>query len=258
MIAHERVSLIRQKVDRAKKHISDFEIARDRFLSEEPAGVASKFNPQTGEEEFYITHLPVPPIELGLIAGDAIHNLRTALDHLAYELVRANGQSPNRGTAFPIADNATLYQPMQARYAKGMSSNAISAIDATEPYGITEPDSHGNKALWWLHRLDIADKHHALFITLVGGTAMSFVVKGSVRDANFTIGNIGMAGIFKPLIEGKVFSVCQPELHQDVNFTFDVTITEPGVIENKPLLLVLNTLCNTVDNLILNFKHLLD
>lgn len=161
MTGDEKLALIRQKVHRAKKHISDFEIAREGFLGEEPAGVASKLNPQSGDEEFYITHLKIVPVEFGLMAGDAIHNLRAALDHLAWQLVLANNETPTVRTCFPITDTATTHQSGAKRPVDGMADAAIDAINAAEPY------KGGNDALWLLHRLDIADKHHALLTTVV-------------------------------------------------------------------------------------------
>jgi hypothetical protein len=46
-----------------------------------------------------------------------------------------------------------------------MAQAAIDAIDAGKPY------EGGTNALWCLHRLDIADKHHALWVTLVSVTS---------------------------------------------------------------------------------------
>jgi hypothetical protein len=50
MTSDERLVLIREKVDRAKKHIRDLEVACERFLAEEPARYTTKFDSQTGYE----------------------------------------------------------------------------------------------------------------------------------------------------------------------------------------------------------------
>ena len=38
-----------------------------------------------------------------LVLGDCAHNLRSALDYLAHELVRANGGNPDEDTEFPVS-----------------------------------------------------------------------------------------------------------------------------------------------------------
>jgi hypothetical protein len=49
---------------------------------------------------------PDPPLEMAVLRGDLVHNLRSALDHLANTLVVANGGVPKEGqggTQFPIS-----------------------------------------------------------------------------------------------------------------------------------------------------------
>ena len=246
MTSDERLAFIREKVDRAKQHIHDLKVARERFLAEEPARFATKFDSQTGEELLYITHLRPPPAAFGLMAGDAIHNLRSALDHLAWQLVLANGQTPGNQTAFPIFDDAARYQAGRNRYIQGMAQSAVDAIDATKPY------KGGNDALWVLHRLDIADKHHALLTTLTSLVSAEFHVNRSFLDPRFRFGAFSLPGI-KGLIEGQVFFTRQPEVHKEVNLTFDVSLSEAGVIERKPLSPMLDQMFETVDTLILAF-----
>ena len=250
MIADERISLIREKIDRAKRHIRDLELARERFFGEEPARFATKFDSQTGYELFYITHLRTPHAEFGLIAGDVIHNIRSALDHLAWQLVLGNGAIPGKQTAFPIYDDATKYKSSRKGRVKGMAQSAIDAIDAAQPY------KGGNDALWVLHRLDIADKHHALLTTITSLVNVSFHVSRSFLDPGFSVGDFSIPGM-QNLIEGGVFFTRQPEVHKEVNFTFDVSLSETGVIEGKPLLGLLEYLLKAADSLILSFKPLL-
>jgi hypothetical protein len=48
-----------------------------------------------------VTVEPVP-LRIATVAGDAVQNLRSALDHLAWQVVLSEGQEPGRHTAFPI------------------------------------------------------------------------------------------------------------------------------------------------------------
>jgi hypothetical protein len=96
------------------------------------------------------------PVEIALIAGDAIQNLVSALDHLAYQLVMvgSNDNPPNRKWIyFPIADDAAKYESKKLIRIEGARESAIKAIDALKPY------KGGNDRLWALYRLNSIDKH---------------------------------------------------------------------------------------------------
>ena len=41
-------------------------------------------------------------VEWSLILGDLLHNLRSALDHLAWQLVVDGGGTPSQDTNFPV------------------------------------------------------------------------------------------------------------------------------------------------------------
>jgi hypothetical protein len=43
----------------------------------------------------------LPPLRLSIICGDAVHNLRTALDHLVWQLVLTEGNEPGKLNSFP-------------------------------------------------------------------------------------------------------------------------------------------------------------
>ena len=87
MTANERLALIRVKVERAKEHIRDLEAEVRSFLSKSPYVVGAKRDPQTRKLIYYVANVSETPIKIAPIAGDVIQNLRSALDHLAYQLV---------------------------------------------------------------------------------------------------------------------------------------------------------------------------
>src|SRR5438874_13629537 len=67
------------------------------------------------------------------MAGDAIQNMMSALDHLAYQLVCAstNDDPPNPNWIyFPIQDDATKYEAKKLGKIQGARQTAIDAIDA--------------------------------------------------------------------------------------------------------------------------------
>src|SRR5690349_1920178 len=108
----DRLSEIRLKVERAIKHIDDLAAVCKAFINSTPYTLDRETEPKTGYYHFSVTNVQAPPPDVGLIAGDAIHNLRSALDHLACQLVLANGNVPSRQTCFPIFDSESKYQTM--------------------------------------------------------------------------------------------------------------------------------------------------
>ena len=52
---------------------------------------------------------PIPE-DFPLIIGDTLQNLRTALDHLVWQLILSNGGTPNVNSAFPISKSAQHYK----------------------------------------------------------------------------------------------------------------------------------------------------
>ncbi|HXQ39573.1 MAG TPA: hypothetical protein VN843_36580 [Anaerolineales bacterium] len=243
LTADERLALIRSKIERAKKHILDLEIARDRFIETEPYVIEPERDPQTGNHLFRVAKLQLPPPDLGLMAGDAAHNLRSALDHLAYKLVLVNKETPNRNTGFPIFDDAARYVAGSHGKIKLMSQSAQDAIKATEPY------RGRNNLLWLINAIDIADKHHTLLVGLI------HVGRYSVRGPMF--GRFNIPESSPPLKEGDVIFSCEPKVYENVKFTFDVTLKNPEAIAGVPLLPTLHKAANRIDDLILSFKPLL-
>src|SRR6266850_2234417 len=85
--AKERLAHIWPKVDRAKHHIGELEAACREFLDLRPYVVAVKRDADTRRLIYYIESTRSVPLTISTILGDVLNNLRSALDHLAYQLV---------------------------------------------------------------------------------------------------------------------------------------------------------------------------
>jgi hypothetical protein len=96
------------------------------------------------------------PEEFGTVVGDAIHNMRSALDLAAVELVRLNS-SDTKGVMFPFSRNEQEFlKALKNKNIDRASMRAQELIRELRPYG------GGNEVLRSLHELDIQDKHHTL------------------------------------------------------------------------------------------------
>jgi hypothetical protein len=106
-----------------------------------------------------------------LLIGDCVHNLRQALDHLAYALAISVHQAdppPNQHcTEWPIRNTPIALERGIANYVgakKRMPAGMYAAIDGLQPY------KGGNRELLTLlHALDNRDKHR--FLPVIAGTA---------------------------------------------------------------------------------------
>ena len=189
-----------QKLRRAAVHIKALESAIADFFQ------TQWFTCDFGREPDGQYHLNVvvhgSPLGFGEIVGDAVHNLRSALDLLAVEVVGRNGGN-TKGVYFPFADSAEALEQMIKRRNFHRASNAdVSILMELKPY------SGGHPLLRALHDLDIQDKHHSLI------PHAALITTPSVGVKMDPAGNpIGFA-------EGKLELQVNPNEPPAVKFTF--------------------------------------
>jgi len=150
---------VTSKIKRAKEHVSDLEREIRRFLDANPYKVGTKRDSKSRRLIYYVSGVQATPECLALIAGDAVQNLMSALDHLAYQLVLSDtgDKPPNPNWIyFPIADDAAKYEAKKHRKMEGARQETLDAIDAIRPY------KGGNDLLWSLYRLNNIEKHRLL------------------------------------------------------------------------------------------------
>ena len=266
MTADERLFMIRLKVERAKHHIEDLQLCVRGFLDSKPYEVRTKDDPETGKRIYYISRVDPVPLTVAAIAGDILQNLRSALDHTAYQIasVGAGGAPPKPWEIqYPIADDATKYRDLRNRTVQGARQDGLDAIDATKPY------KGGNDTIWRIHRLNNIDKHRLL---LTIGSAfrslnLSPLIQSSVRKgAPEWVKNIPIPPVYiKPadrLFPLKVgdelfIDAIGHEIHEKMDFRFDVAFGEPGIVEGEPLLETLQQMTELVDGIVSGFKPVL-
>jgi hypothetical protein len=250
------------KPNRAKKHIRDLNDACDAFDKSHPYVVSTDINPQTREYTYKIESIQSVPLEIAAIAGDALQNLRSALDHLAYRLVEVAGGEPTSRTGFPIFESAEKYaHPENTGKVKGMGNGAIEAINNLKPYG------GGNDALWHLHQLNNRDKHRLLIA--VAAKNLDYNMTPSQReDACRNFLGIDPSSInpkpsdfltqppvIMPLEPGYVLrSIPESEVDKSMHFLIDVAFSEPEIATPEPVVETLNRMANVVIGIICDFS----
>lgn len=145
------------RVERAKRFIAEFSDIERQYRESQPLSAIVS-----------ISHEGAPKSQLswkgtgteaGATAGDAMHSLRVALDLLASELARINGQS-DKDVYFPFAISADKFaDAITKRKFDRCGPDAVDLLRKFAPY------HGGNDRLRALHDMDIRDKHVALMLT---------------------------------------------------------------------------------------------
>ncbi len=143
------------KMHRAWHHIQDLDLIFERWIKTQPWSVETECNAEGRPKRLvFRIHSPIPA-EAGLVVGDALHNLRSALDHLAGVAATRNGRS-TKGVYFPVAPNEASFPSASADKLRKCPDVFRSFVAGLHPYG------GGNEAIHTLHHLDILDKHQVL------------------------------------------------------------------------------------------------
>jgi len=271
MDADERISLIQLKIERARERLRELGAAIKAFHDTKPYVIETKRDPSTRRLIYYLTRALPVPLTVSTIAGDMLQNLRSALDHLAYQLVLVGEGRPGPFTHvyFPIADDHKEHRERRPRQTKGMRADAIHAIDALKPY------RGGNDTLWRLHKLNNIDKHRLL---ITAGSAFAGVNVGPVlqRHMSQLMNTMPSAAggpievptpeIFVqpadrlfPLVAGKELYIDEPDAEPSpkIEFRLQVEFYEPGLIEGESLTDSLQAMLDEVEKIVLSFKPLL-
>lgn len=197
----------RLKLNRANSHLETLKGQINAWFEKQPYGVTGKYDP--GPPEKYILYLRFfdpPPRDWGLLIGEFAHNARSALDYLAWQLVKANNKSPNRRTQFPIVLNPCAWPGRNgARNLRGASSRHVGMVERLQPYNRVDADGHSYARRTFGHPLALLsflsneDKHRVLVVAAAALRSIGWDVIG-IRDVE------PLAGLgdpyFGPLVDG--------------------------------------------------------
>jgi hypothetical protein len=208
------------KIERAKSHLRDFDLRTRRTEEAYRRAVVRERDEERAELVFRFGHVPTLRPTLSAVIGDAIHNLRVALDHLAWQLVIASGGQPNDSTAFPILEIAPApnrYGHTRPQIPPGVSKEMRKVLDEVQPYKLAKPANHD---LMVLHRLDINDKHRQLLITVIAIRHF-----GWWGEADPTVINLGLYQDGSELCRFPYDELADPETFSP-SFAFGVRLNE--------------------------------
>jgi hypothetical protein len=157
----------------AHKHLIDLDVAVKRFETEDPAALMPEFLPKRPGHNFRYVVTKQPPTELGLMIGDVIDNMRSALDHAVYELTVANIGHEVPQTAFPVCVTKAAWATWSRRHKewahhtgmyklRGVPRGARTLIREHQPFHWKR---YRRRALWIIEELWNIDKHRSIHLT---------------------------------------------------------------------------------------------
>lgn len=250
-----RLVKIRTKIERAEKHIHEFQTEFDAFGKTDPYSIGTEDDPQTGDKVFRVKSVAPIPLVLPIIIGDVLHNLRSALDHLVWHLVEAAGSKPTTQTSFPIFKTATdcrkffkkLKTGCQPKI-EGISRTAMKLIKRTKPY------KRGNKELWLIHELNNIDKHRLLIPTMAISPYLALEREGKFASV-WQRPNIKLVKKGAELFRWP--NAIAEKMDMKTKLAVVIAFGEPKIIKGQPVLELLHQLMHLVDGVVNQFISLL-
>jgi hypothetical protein len=236
------------KVERAKDHVRELDRRVGEFMQRKPYTTAVNREQVTGHHVICALVNEQPPAWWGTIAGDAVQNLRSALDLTVYQLVLASGGTPSASTGFPIAETPDEYAEISAGRLAGLGVEVQELVHRLRPY------RYGNPALWRLNRLDAAGRQ--VGIQPVAAATKSLIDVFSNLDFPNTPIPISPGYPYKavfPIENGtELARVARAHTSSQLNVNaqgaFYIAFGEPAVIQGEPLLPTLRTLIRVTES----------
>jgi hypothetical protein len=198
----------RHKAKRAAEHVKQFNsyIMGGRIKFHDRAVRVQhqvRFEHGSIKNELLCTVRGVPPDihhDFAIVAGEAVYQLRSALDHVVWQLVRAspNLNKPKFRPAFPIVSNgrmtkagwqsaADVYESKTSALKQVISPAAATIIHGLQPFHRSA--DYEQDPLWLLDELNNIDKHRLLLMTVFGVSFYMMQITGldAPIDARFIL-----------------------------------------------------------------------
>lgn len=158
---------VRVKLLRAKAHVEELRARLGPLAAEATQSIVGAPDENDPSILIYrVTRVPEIDPMIAAVAGDIVHNLRSALDHLAWQLVVFDGGQPNKDTAFPLHESPTNQKgnPRVLTIQPGINDPRImAAVETMQPYSEAKyGHDPRTDALGIIGRLDNIDKHRLL------------------------------------------------------------------------------------------------
>lgn len=161
------------KLDRAAEHLKTINDRIEAYATDDPYEIVKEPDGKEG-----VRILRDPPPDIPILIGEMVYQIRSALDHLAFDLVKLNANVSSldpewfEHCEFPLrtklrpGQNPPLPQGGFCRVLPGISKQAFAFIESMQPYYRRDYAPWNNAAsLGALAELSNIDKHRHLILT---------------------------------------------------------------------------------------------
>lgn len=163
----------RAKIANAGEHIARVILLFEAYQQDAPMEARVEELADGGKGINFVPSKPLP-VTTPLAVGDAIHNLRSAMDIMAGDVVRPSGGNA-KGVLFPFANEENDYDiQIKKKNFHRASPEAIQLLKSMKPY------TGRNIELRALHDLDLTDKHNWIIPTSRSATVPRMKIGGMI------------------------------------------------------------------------------
>jgi hypothetical protein len=249
------------KLGRAETHLAHLDSLLKDALHPDLYTFEIKYDAESGEHRYCVKNLPAIATDWRLIAGEILFNLRSALDHLACQLVVLDGKKIGQHTQFPIHK--------APRYVKDKlvavnlnppvgDPKILKALHESQPYvgPSGEPMNIARHPLWQLRVLNNIDKHRLLLGVVHALDAFNPMYLENLGE----LPRPKMSLNTDPLqddspVAGFDFGGAEPPADFDPHIALSVVIDEPDdlpFVRHVPVVRLLRTHCNWINRAVLD------
>jgi hypothetical protein len=178
------------KLARAEHHLNTLTNEMRVFLDSDPYEFERRLDYENSRYLFYVKRVETPKLQWGAVIGDFIHNLRSALDHLTWQLALKHygGAIPREvwpEISYPIAHDLSGFK-------KRSVLKHLDTEHVTFMQGFQTEHRNPQNPLTLLHDLWNTDKHRILHATLISVGDIGPQFKGNedaeIRDVWYAKG----------------------------------------------------------------------
>ncbi|HEY4811239.1 MAG TPA: hypothetical protein VIH71_09300 [Solirubrobacteraceae bacterium] len=236
------------KIERAKRHLANLKEVTKRAFDPKSYEFRREIDHKTGKHILWADRLPVIAPEWSVVIGEVVFHLRSALDHLAYQLVILDKKIPTCKTQFPIRESTCnkngKLMPLKGWLMPEIKSKKIlAALHECQPY-----QGGHNDPLWLLRVLNNIDKHRLMLVVVCVLDTDSMwwsspitpppdvTIRTGILEQGQPIGCIDFHGLQPP-----------PEFDAHPSFSIAIDEAEAPMISAEPFDGILEQLCRHVE-----------
>ena len=224
----------RARLDRAREQT---DVLHDEFLefsARAPHAVRETFEAETWRKRAAYVVTEDFPAAWPAIIGEIAYDLRSALDHVVYDLTQLEAGGPLGHTGFPIFEDEARYDELTTRgepalgsgvfKIRGVNSYAKAAIRSLQPFEVRKTMPFEEPMLSILQGLYAADRYRTVPLCRLRWAGSTIRSRRPVRDLVFLWGVTLDDGA--ALAEWTPTTGADGEPDLDVNLDFDVAFGE--------------------------------